>query len=414
MSKLGKQYWTLFASSLFSNLADGMTLAIFPMMAAQLSNSPIFIANVAMARSLPWLLVSMPSGFIIDRCNRKDVVAFAQGFRALLFTVVVVLAFLSKLDALMLMVLGFLTGVSEVFFDNTANTIVPRVISNRLNLEKANGNLISFEIVMNKFLGGPLGAGIASLWGMNIAFAFTGASYFLATVLIFFLPRKSLGVDRVSKEHRVSFRDEFLLGFNCVWGNKILKNMMIASAVGNGVYGAISGILILYSIRILDAPTWFFGILISMLGVGSFVGGKFASQVVSRIGRQRSYIFSAIVIPLGFLVCPITKNIYVSLVAFFVLGIAFTVTRVVSVSFRQNAVADHMMGKVMAVYRLASWGTLPLGTFAGGLTASWLGLSGTFYFFATVSILILIIAVSSFGKLDHEFEQYALNSAGLG
>ena len=43
---------------------------------------------------------------------------------------------------------------------------------------------------------------------------------------------------------------------------------------------------------------------------------------------------------------------------------------VVTVSYRQAAVPDHLLGRVNSAYRMCAWGFAPLGALAGGALAA--------------------------------------------
>jgi hypothetical protein len=51
---------------------------------------------------------------------------------------------------------------------------------------------------------------------------------------------------------------------------------------------------------------------------------------------------------------------------------------VLTVSLRQAIVPDHLLGRVNGAYRLAGWGTAPIGALLGGALASTAGLRTPF------------------------------------
>ena len=55
-ARLGPAFGALWWGSGVSNLGDGMRLAALPLLAVQLTSSPLLIAGVATAQYLPWLL----------------------------------------------------------------------------------------------------------------------------------------------------------------------------------------------------------------------------------------------------------------------------------------------------------------------------------------------------------------------
>ena len=83
-AELGKPFLRLWAASGVTNLGDGLTLAAAPLLAASLTRDPLLVAGLTFAQTLPWLLFSLVSGGLVDRLDRKRVIAVAGALRAVL------------------------------------------------------------------------------------------------------------------------------------------------------------------------------------------------------------------------------------------------------------------------------------------------------------------------------------------
>ena len=60
-----------------------------------------------------------------------------------------------------------------------------------------------------------------------------------------------------------------------------------------------------------------------------------------------------------------------------IFGFTIVVYNIVQVSYRQAICPPRMQGRMNSVMRFIVWGTIPLGTLAGGALASWIGLRET-------------------------------------
>ena len=58
------RYWL---SGFLADFGDGVRLAAFPLLAAQLTRSPVAVAAVTAVQGLPWLLAGAGLGVIVDR-----------------------------------------------------------------------------------------------------------------------------------------------------------------------------------------------------------------------------------------------------------------------------------------------------------------------------------------------------------
>ena len=58
-------------------------------------------------------------------------------------------------------------------------------------------------------------------------------------------------------------------------------------------------------------------------------------------------------------------------IALFVEMVAAMLWNVVTVSYRQRAIPQDILGRVNSIYRFFGWGMMPIGALAGGLVVTW-------------------------------------------
>src|SRR5690606_5010821 len=98
------------------------------------------VAMVGAATRLPWLVFALVAGAVGDRVDRRRLMMAAAGAKAALLSALTVVVALGAGSVPLLVAVAALVGVCEVFFDNTAQAIVPTVVP-RARLERANGYL---------------------------------------------------------------------------------------------------------------------------------------------------------------------------------------------------------------------------------------------------------------------------------
>ena len=141
-----RNYRLLFAAGALTNLGDGMVALALPWLATMLTRDPVAIAAVAAAGRLPWLIFAVPAGVIVDRTDRRKLIARADLLRAALVGAILVLALSGPSSAAVWLLAGlaFLLGAAEVLRDNAAQTMLPSIVRHD-DLEAANGQLWSAE-----------------------------------------------------------------------------------------------------------------------------------------------------------------------------------------------------------------------------------------------------------------------------
>ena len=172
-------------SNLAAQSAEQITLAAVPMVAVlALGAGPAETGFLAAMQTLPFLLLSMPTGLLADRMSRRALMIAAEALRALSLVGLVAFAATGGLTIGSLAVLGFAGAAGTVAFSVAAPALVPALVS-RSALTSANGRL---EFARSAaFAGGPALAGALVGWaGATAAFV---AATVLSTVAVSLLIR---------------------------------------------------------------------------------------------------------------------------------------------------------------------------------------------------------------------------------
>lgn len=386
--RLPGAYWRLWAASTVSNLGDGIFLVALPLLAARLTRDRLSISLVGVFASLPWLLLSLPIGAIIDRADRKRLLVRADLVRAALVGALAVVVFTDRAEIWMLWVLALGLGIAEVFFDNASQAIVPAIVPAAL-LERANGRRYAAEVTANVFVGTPLGAVLfaAAIW---LPFAVDATSFLLAVLLVASI-RGSFRPVGLAAAPRGSLYSDVRTGMRWLWRHRMLRGMAFALGLSNLGFQMSQALFVLYAQELLGVGERYFGVLLGVMGLGAILGGLVGDRVVRRIGKLFALYSSIIIWMLSLIavgVAPVTW--FVTLIAA-IEAFAATVWNVVTVSLRQQIVPDHLFGRVNSVYRWFGWGTMPLGALVGGVVAAGWGLRAPYFTGAAAIFLALLI-----------------------
>ncbi|MEJ7632771.1 MAG: MFS transporter [Rubrobacteraceae bacterium] len=148
---LGPEFKKLWASRTVSNLGDGMTLVAGPLLAASLTRDPFLISGLAFAQRLPWLLFALVSGALVDRLDRKRLMAAVDFFRSAAVGFLGIAVLLDYASLPLMYAVFFMVGTAETLFDTASVSVLPAVVRKE-DLAKANGRLYSAQILANNRL----------------------------------------------------------------------------------------------------------------------------------------------------------------------------------------------------------------------------------------------------------------------
>jgi MFS family permease len=386
-SKLPGAYWRLWTASTVSNLGDGIFLVALPLLAARITRDRLSISMIGVFAGLPWLILSLPIGAIIDRSDRRVLMIRSDLVRAALVGGLAVAAWLDHVQMWMLWVLALGLGVAEVFFDNASQAIIPAIVP-KAQLERANGRKYAAEVTANIFVGTPIGA-VLFAWAVWLPFGIDAASFVLAVGLVATL-RGSFRPVAPTGQRRSLYAD-VRTGLRWLWGQPMLRGLAFALGLSNFGFQMSQALFVLYAQDLLHVDETYFGVLLGVMGLGSIVGGLLGDRIVRRLG-QLFALYASICIWIVSLLAVGTLPItwFVTLIAA-IEAFAGTIWNVVTVSLRQQIVPDRLFGRVNSVYRWFGWGTIPLGALVGGLIADAFGLRAPYFAGAAVIMIALVV-----------------------
>jgi MFS family permease len=386
--RLGANFHKALVASGFANLADGVLWVALPLLAVQLTRSPVLIAGVTVAARLPWLLAPV-AGALADRMDRRQTMVRVNLVRTVLLggLALAVAADLATLP--LLYAVAVLLGFAETLFDTSAQSLLPAIVS-RDDLTRANSRLFAVELVANTFVGPPLG-GLLAAAGLGIALGLPAAAYLVGAGILALLVGSFRAVG-AGPAGSTRLRDDIAEGARFVWRHPVLRPLAIMLGMGNMAFTAFFSVFVLYVVA--PGPMGLseagFGVLTATVGVGSLLGTWLAVPAERRLGRVRTLVVSVVLSTASLVVPVLTASPVLVGVSLAVSGVSVVLWNVITVSLRQRITPDRLLGRMNASYRLVGWGTMPLGALLGGALAEVLGLRGAFLaaaaiYFATLA-----------------------------
>jgi MFS family permease len=386
-ARLSPAYWRLWTASTISNLGDGVFIVALPLLASRLTRCELSISFIGVAAALPWLLLSLPIGAIVDRVDHRLLMVRSDVFRAATVAALAILVASHNVHIWMLWVAAGCLGVAEVFFDNASQAMVPSIVPVEV-LEKANGRRFAAEIAANSFVGTPIGSVlfVAAMW---LPFGFDAAGFAIAAALVLTLRAATAAPVARSKPQR-RLREDIAEGLRWLSGHRVLRGLALAASLSVLGMQMTAAIFVLFAQDLLHLSDRWYGALIAIGAVGAVGGGLVAERLTKRFG-QLSIIYATVVL---WMLCMFAEGfwprLWVSAIATVAMAFGTTVWNTVTVSLRQRIVPPSLFGRVNSVYRWLVWGSISIGAALGGITAREFGLRAPFFFGAGLGGVALV------------------------
>ena len=380
---LGPEYRKLWAASAVSNLGDGITLVAGPLLAASLTRDPALVAGLTFAQRLPWLLFSLLSGALVDRLDRRRLMAAVDLFRTVVVGVLGIAVMLGWASLPLMYVAFFLLGTAETLFANASIAIMPAVVPKE-RLERANGRLFAAELSANEFAGPPIGG---ALFAAAAALPFlVDAGTFAASAALLLALRGRFRVAAAEGPAGTTIAAEIAEGLAWLLRHRLLLVLAIMLGAGNLTFSATFSVLVLLAQDVLGLGSVGYGVLLTAGGVGGVLGSLLAERVGARLGTGRALFLVLLVQGPAFAVIALSGNPFVVGAMVAVEALAAFVWNVLTFALRQTLIPEGLLGRVISAYRLVGVGSGAMGAVVGGLLAREFGLTAPYWFAAAVTL----------------------------
>lgn len=361
------------AASGLSNLGDGVAVVVWAWIGTLLTRDPLLVAMIPVALRLPWAIFAIPAGIITDRVSRRSLILGADVLRAAAFAVAALAISRAAplapppetgvADALLFAILAgcaLMIGAAEVFRDNAAQTVLPSIVP-AADLEMANGRLWSAELTANSLAGPALGAFLIAE-ALAVPFVFNMLAYACAVMLVSRIPLASRGAQYANRNWKREFRE----GLGFLLRAPMLRMLALLTGLWNMCHQMMMIALVLHMQENLGTGARAYGAVLAAAAVGGIAGGLAGGRVAMRFGRGRTAQWALLLGSASFLFVPLMPgpvSLALLLASFGLFGVTWDS---VSAAFRQRMVPDEILGRVTSLYRLTSWGMMPVGLALSG------------------------------------------------
>lgn len=335
-----------------------------------LTRDPLALAYVGLAQFLPMLCLLLPAGDLIDRFNRKAILASSWAVGAVCSGALWWLSGLTT--AGVAGVTGIyavlvLFGCSRAFSGPALQSLLPQVVPRG---QLAAAIAANSMLMRAASIGGPLLGGVLyALGGGRLTYAVCFVCFALGTVL---LSRVVTLQARNAAAATGTMWERFGAGIRFIRSRPIILGT-ISLDLFAVLLGGVVALLPIYASEVLHVGPAGLGALRSALAVGEVGAGLYLSMRPFNRKVGRTMFVAVAVFGLANLLFAVSTWFWLSFAALLVAGAADMVSVYIRGALVQFSTPDHMRGRVNAVNMLFIGSSNELGEFRAGTSAAWLG-----------------------------------------
>jgi predicted MFS family arabinose efflux permease/quinol monooxygenase YgiN len=350
-----------------------------------LTPSPVLVALVETAGSLPVVLVALPAGALADVVDRRRLLLVMQMWMCVIAVAMGLLALMGLMTPSRLLLSTFLLGVGAAMSNPVWQAITPELVPSS-DLPAAIA-LSSVGINIARAIGPALGGFIVAAAGPWAVF-FLNAASFIAVVVVIYrwqpAPRKSL----LPPEDIIG---AIRAGTRYLRHSPELQTVLVRSGVFVLCASALWALLAQQARRGLGLGSFGYGLLLGCIGIGAVIGAWLLPRARERLSMNDLVAAATIVFALATISLAYVRSFGLLAIALAVGGVAWiAVLSSLNVS-AQTVTPSWVRARVMAVYLLVFMGGLAAGSAVWGFVAARVGVSAALLL-AAVGLLIGLVA----------------------
>ena len=390
---MGPAFNRIWASSIVSNLADGVMIAAVPLLAISLTDSPVLISAIGAMVMLPWLLFAIPIGVMVDRVDRRFILAGANATRSFVVGVLALLIATDLVTIFWLLAAAFIIGVCEVAADTTAQSLIPQILEEKY-FEKGNSRLQISETIIQGFIGAPISGFIYAL-AIYLPFFINSLGFAISALFALSIPIKYLQDVRKEDVEKIErhFIEDMKFGITYLFNQKTLRRLVITTATIGFCYSMGSATVVLFIIKELGLAERYFGVILAIEGLGALTGALVASRLSSTFGRSKVMTFAIVASSAVLLIQGFSPNIYFFVAVGTFGGFVLSQWNILLMATYQTVIPNELYGRIHGTRRTLVWGTMPIGSLLGGVLATF-SLRLPMYVGGVIATLIAIFSIS--------------------
>jgi MFS family permease len=385
-----RTYRRLWTSILISSFGGQVTLLAIPLTAAVLMHaSPTQMGLLTAMEILPFVLLSLPTGVLLDRVRKLPVYVIGELSIATGVATVPVAWWLGWLSMPWLYIVAFLIGMVNTTAGSAAQVVLTQIVPRERLVEAHAKNALasaSAEVT------GPAAAGaLIKLTGAPLALIANAVLLSVSAWILRGVPLK----EKRPLHHR-PFWAAMREGLDFVRGHRLLVTMAACVGIWQMCNQAATVVQILFAVHELGLSERGVGLSYVALGVGTVFASFNGHRVVRRLGPGPTLVLGFVISGSGWLLLAIAPANTFGVLAYAIMLLMFGAGAVFIfinfLSLRQSVTPAPMLGRMTSTMRWLILLPAGPGALLGGWIGEHVGLRYALGFSGVTALLLAVVA----------------------
>ena len=392
--------YALLSANSISLIGNQFTIVALPWFVLQTTGSAAKTGLTGFSVALPYFLVGIFGGALIDRFGYRNVSVTADVVSGVAIAAVPLLYHTVGLAFWELMLLVFFSSFLSIPGLSARRSMLPEIAEAAgMRLERVNA---AFEGInpVSAFLGPPL-AGLMIVWLSAGDVLFIDAATFAASALLVFV-----GVPAVRRlshvEQRTRYLDDLREGIDFLRRERLLLYMALALAVSNLLMGPLFSVVLPVYARDVFHSAKDLGFMLSAFGAGQVIGAVLYGATGGRLPRRMIWVLGFIGVTVPFFALLWRPGLAVMIASMGIAAVTDGPLSPMSVTIRHERIPPQLRGRIFSTFSAVGTAAIPIGLAATGFLIGAVGLHRSVWVLTIISaaLALVVMAMPVFREMD--------------
>ncbi|MBV9157755.1 MAG: MFS transporter [Acidobacteriaceae bacterium] len=377
---------SLWIASIASNIGTWMQNVGAGWLMTELNGSPLYVALIQTATSLPVFLLGIPAGAAADLFDRRRLLVFTQAFMAFAAGILGWLTVIGRASPIALLLATFALGVGSTLNNPAWQAIVPEIVSRKDLPQAISLNSVGFNLA--RAVGPAIGGFVIAAFNPGAVFILNAISFVGVIVVLYLWKRPTQEQSTAANESIVSAT---WAGLRYVRYSPGIRSVLVRS--GAFVIGgsAMWAILPIVTKTELKGTATTYGVLLGCLGVGSVIAALLLAKFRLRFTPDQLIVSAGAAWGIVTILLASVDNFTIAAAAMLAGGVAWVAEMSSFNVAAQTVLPAWVRARALAAYLLVFQGGMALASMLWGTIAERYGNRASLYVAGITSLLSLLL-----------------------
>lgn len=361
----------LWLGLLISTAGTQMQVAALHWHIRTLTDQPIALGAIGLARIVPILFFSLIGGVFADTINRRQLLFITQSMMALSALALGVLTLTGRMALWHIYALTAVNALAVAFDAPARQSLVPNLVPARDLTNAFSLTSIAFQ---TGSIAGPAVSGLViAYWGQAYTYLINAVSYLAvmgALLMIGSIPQQTLA-RREGRRVAATF-GAIREGIHFILHQPMIMSSMVLDFFAT-FFSSANTLMPIFARDILHVGEVGYGFLSSAQSIGAVLAGVTLSQVEQLRRQGPIFLGSVVIFGLATIGFGLSRAFSIAMLALILIGASDSVSTIIRSTIRQLHTPDYIRGRMTSVNQIFFMGGPQLGEVEAGVVAQFFG-----------------------------------------